>query len=84
VIGLAHLLARVSDAPLFVRPLPLWDYWVWLLVPLSLGVAIVYKSVKCRTMDQVPREAAVLTFWILAVMVAVAAALAGLVYLLER
>jgi hypothetical protein len=68
----------------FVDALPVWDYWMWLLVPLTVGVAIVYKSIKCRTMRQVPREAAAITFWILLGMAGAAAALWLIVWWLER
>ena len=65
----------------FLYPLPIWDYWPWLLIPLTAGVAIVYKSVKCQSMRQVPREALVIFVWILVGMVAAAGALAGVVRL---
>lgn len=68
----------------FLQPLPVWNYWPWLLLPLCIGVAIVYKSIKCRRMKQVPREAAVLTMWILAGMIGAAAALLILVRVIER
>ena len=64
-------------------PLPVWDYWAWLLIPLCLGVSIVYKSIKCRTVDQVPREAMVIFFWILLGMGAAAGALASIVKITE-
>jgi hypothetical protein len=64
----------------FLKPLPAWGdhVWPWLLVPLCVGVAVVYKSLKCHSMRQVPREAFVLTVWILAGM-AIAALGLGLV-----
>jgi len=65
----------------FFDPLPIWAQpWLWplLLLPLCLSVAIVYKCVKCRTMTQVPREAAGLFITIVLGMVLTAAALAGL------
>ncbi len=68
----------------FFQPLPVWNYWYLLLLPLCLGVAIVYKSIKCASMKQVPRQAAEITFWIILGMGAAAAALAVLVKVLER
>ena len=65
----------------FVYPLPIWDAWPWLIIPLCAGVAIVYKSVKCHSMKSVPREALVIFVWILVGMGAAAAALAGVVRL---
>jgi hypothetical protein len=84
MMHLLQLIAQSSDAPLFVRPLPVWDFWAWLLIPLTVAVAVVYKSIKCRKMEQVPREALVLAAWILVVMVAGGAVLAGIVFTLER
>ena len=68
----------------FFQPLPVWDAWPWLLLPLCVAVAVVYKSIKCRWMREVPREATVLAFWILAGMAAAAGVLAAVVKLIER
>ena len=70
----------------FLTPLPLWadSRWPWLIIPLCFGVSVVYKSIKCRSMRTVPREAAVITFWILIMMSAAAAVLLTLVRMLER
>ena len=70
----------------FLQPLPVWHdwQWPWLLVPLCVGVAVVYKSIKCRYVRQIPREAAVLTVWILLGMASAAVVLAAIVKYLER
>ena len=68
----------------FITPLPVWDYWIWLLIPLCLGVSIVYKSIKCHRMRQVPREAAVIFLMILAGMIFAGAALLALVRVMEK
>jgi hypothetical protein len=70
----------------FIGPAPLWGDHVWplLLLPLCVGVAIVYKSVKCQHMRQVPRQALVLSLWILAGMALAAVVLALIVEGLER
>jgi len=65
----------------FVTAPPIWDYWWVLLLPLCAGVAVVYKSAKCYRVGEVPREAAVLTTWIVAAMVAAAAVLYAVVEL---
>lgn len=57
----------------FITPLPLWDYWPWLAVPLTIAVSVVYKTIKCRQVSQIPREAAVIALWILLAMIGVAA-----------
>lgn len=68
----------------FVTPLPLWDYWMWLLLPLVVAVAIVYKSVRCPSMALVPRQAAAITFWMLAGLAGTGLALALIVWGMER
>ena len=65
----------------FVYPLPIWDAWPWLIIPLCAGVAIVYKSVKCHSMKAVPKEALQIFTMILVGMAAAAGALAGVVKL---
>ena len=67
----AYLLAYVP----FMQPLPAWDVWYLLAVPLCAGVAIVYKAIRCRSMRTVPREAAKATFWILAGLIGAAVGL---------
>ena len=68
----------------FAKPMPVWDYWPALILPLVIAIAVVHKSVKCRTMREVPREAAVITAMILAGLGAVALLLALVVRLSER
>ena len=63
----------------FLHPLPVWDYWVWLLVPLCLGVSIVYKSVRIDSMRRLPLEAVRTTIWIVVGMAVAAGALLLLV-----
>jgi len=52
----------------FIWPAPVWNYWYLLLPPLCLGIAIVYKSIRCDQMKRVPRESIQLCCVILAVM----------------
>ncbi len=75
--------AILAYAP-FLTPLPIWHYWPVLLFPLCAIVAIVYKSIKCSTMKEVPREATALFMWIIIAMAAAAAVLTGIVKLMER
>ena len=56
----------------FITPLPVWDYWAWTLLPLCVGVSIVYKTIKCRYVTQIPREALTITLWIVLAMIGVA------------
>ena len=66
----------------FVQPLPVWNYWPLLLLPLCAGVSIVYKSIKCARMKQVPREATVLLITIVGAIILAAAALVVIVKML--
>lgn len=68
----------------FLKPMPIWDYWYLLLLPLTIAISIVYKSVKCHKMSQVPREAATICFWMLALLIAGGTGLWLVVSLTER
>lgn len=68
----------------FWQPLPVWDYWYLLLIPLCVGISIAYKAIKCREMKQVPREAAVIFTMIILGMVLVAVVLLVLVRAMEK
>lgn len=83
---LAVIIFHLADYRPFLSPLPLWQEsrWPWLIIPLCVGVSIVYKSMKCARMRQVPREAGAITLWVLLGMVAAAVVLAGWVRFLER
>ena len=63
----------------FVSPLPLWDYWYLLILPLCLAVSIVYKAMKLPDMKLVPRQSLLITLWIVVGMSVAAAALVLLV-----
>lgn len=68
----------------FFQPLGVWDYWIWLLLPLSFAISLVYKSVRVDSMRRVPLEAVRLTLWIITVMAAAAVALLLLVKAFSR
>lgn len=76
----------VKDFHLFLDPLPLWQAsrWPWLMLPLCLAVAVVYKSIRCKSMRDVPRQAGELTLVIVLSMAAAAVALALAVRGLEQ
>jgi hypothetical protein len=67
----------------FMQPLPAWDVWYLLALPLCAAVSIVYKSIRCRSMRKVPREAAKATGWILLGLVLAALTLVVVVELME-
>jgi hypothetical protein len=79
-----NLLADYAYTRPFLQPMPVWDYWYLLLLPLCIAVAVVYKAIKCNSMRRVPREALYIVIWILVSFVAAGAALAGLVRMIER
>jgi hypothetical protein len=59
----------------FLQPLPLDTYWLLLLLPLVLAIAIVYKTIKLDDLSQMPKQAIFLAGQIIAFMVLAAAAL---------
>jgi hypothetical protein len=67
----------------FMQPLPAWDVWYLLALPLCAAVSIVYKSIRCRSMRKVPVEAAKALAWIVLGLVFAAVLLAGLVRVME-
>ena len=60
----------------FRTPMPVWDYWFWLVIPLAVGVAVAYKTTKCAEARTIPREAALLAIYIIGGLIAAAAAVA--------
>ena len=56
----------------FVDPLPVWDVWYLTLIPLTLGIAVVYKAVKCKDVSQIPRQSLTISVYILGGLVAAA------------
>lgn len=65
----------------FLDPLPIWTWtWFWplLLLPLCAATSVVYKSIRCKRMNVVARESAVLFISIVVGMILCAGALAGL------
>ena len=74
----------LGEYRLFLTPLPVWNYWYLLMLPLCMGVAIVYKALRIDTAGRLWREAAVIWLWILASMAAGAAILWALVAIVTR
>ena len=81
---LLFLAEATSTFQLFRQPLPIWDYWYLLLIPLCVGISIVYKAIKCREVKQVPKEASVICIVILLGMTLAAVALYALMRVLEQ
>jgi len=59
----------------FRDPLPLDTYWLLLLPPLVLAIALVYKTIKLDDLSLLPRQALFLSGQILAFMTLAAAAI---------
>lgn len=59
----------------FLEPAPIDRYWLWLLPPLIVIVAVVYRTIKSDDLREVPRRAAYLTLQVAVFMVAAAVAL---------
>lgn len=85
IVSFLWMLAEEAYRP-FKDPLPVWQNsrWPWLLLPLALAVSLVYKSIRCKSMRRVPREAAGLTVFIILGMAVAGVVLALLVRGLER
>jgi len=58
-----------------VDPLPYEPYWLVLLLPLVLAIALVYKAIKSPTLATLPQQAVRLAGEILMFMVLIAAGL---------
>lgn len=54
---------------LFLEPLPLSGYWLYMMVPLVVVIAVVYKTIKINDLSKLPQQAASLTLQILFYMV---------------
>jgi len=70
--------ARPFEQPLYGA----WNYWYFLMLPLCLAVAIVYKAIRCSEMKMVWREAAAAFLWIVGGIILAGLLLAGLVHVI--
>lgn len=67
----------------FLQPLPVWDYWVLLLIPLVVCISVVYKAIKCSHVSEVPRAAIVMSLWIIVAFAGAALGLLGVVRVMQ-
>lgn len=65
----------------FLRPLPLENYWFWLLIPLTVLIALVYKTIKLEDLHALPRQVALLSLQVLLFMATAGALLWAVVEL---
>jgi CHASE2 domain-containing sensor protein len=40
----------------FLTAIPVWDYWVWLILPLCIGVSVAWKAMKSERVSDLPRD----------------------------
>ena len=67
----------------FVHPInALHDWWYLLIVPLSFGIAVIYKAMRLATLERFWRQTAIMTTQIVVYMAALAVALVLLFQLL--
>lgn len=59
----------------FLDPLPIYNWWFALILPLCLLFSVVYKSAKCNDVREIPKAAIGICLWILLGMAAAAAVL---------
>ena len=64
----------------FLDPYPVEMYWLWLLLPLALGVAIAYKTVEVEKLSSLPWEVIQFTGQVLLLM----GGAAGVIWLIAR
>lgn len=62
----------------FLEPAPIENYWMWLLFPLILIIAIVYRTIKSDDLKRLPQQAGYLAMQISVFMVLAGALLWGL------
>ena len=83
IFATLHPRSSILSYTPFLNPLPVWDYWYLLIIPLAVAVAVVYKSIKLERMRDVPWQAFVIGCWIVVGMIAAAIVLAGVVKVVE-
>ncbi len=66
----------------FFDPYPVDGDWLWLIVPLAFGVAIVYKTLSAKRLRDIPLGSLKWAIQILVTMGLSACVIYGLVYLL--
>jgi hypothetical protein len=59
----------------FFDPVPIDGYWMFLLIPMVIAIAVVYKTIKTDRLSKIPREASILAAQIVAFMALAALAL---------
>lgn len=74
----SHIALRTSNILAyrpFLDPAPIDRYWLWLLPPLILVIALVYRTIKAKELSTLPRSVGYLAFQISVFMLLAGAAL---------
>ncbi len=61
-------------------PLPVDGYWLWLMLPMALAVATVYKAIKLDDLSRLPKQA----LWLAVQFVIVMMLAAGVLWLITE
>ena len=72
--AMAALIIPLGYVP-FRDPWAVDGQWLLLLLPLIVGISVVYKTIKLADLHRLPREATVMSLQLVAFMILVAAAL---------
>jgi len=75
VPGLITLAAVTAAWRPFLEPLDLHEHWMWLIIPVAIAIAVVYKALKLDDFRRLPWEATRLAAIIVAAMAVAAVAL---------
>ena len=73
--SLLHLGSDVIRYVPFRDPLAVDEYWLAMMLPLVIAIAIVYKTIKLERLSDLPREATFLTVQIIGFMAVAAGVL---------
>ena len=77
-LGALTMLTGLAWRP-FLDPLPLHDYWMWMILPLAVAIAVVYKTLRLDDLSRLPVETVRLTLLIIVSMIAAGALLWAIV-----
>lgn len=69
---------------LFIDPLLIHDQWYWLLIPMAIGVSLIYKAIRMPSMKGYVRAVAIMTTQIVIGMILLGAASFAVVVIYAR
>lgn len=72
---LAQAAETYSYSRPFLQPLPVWNDWPFLLLPLLLAIAVVYKGIKVSKISELPKASTIMVVQVICAFVAIAIAL---------